>query len=168
MLLNLKKDPNTGETIRKKGMTRDEYLDAVFNAHRVTISEAFGANAKAEFKQSIEDIIGTDYYGKRIRTVEQAFTVLRRERVFAPAALNFAESVLGRVRDLGGSQALLDATRDARGHFQKLDPTQLRWDKDGRFHWYRGLKIYTRTSPYAAMIEDKDGNVVWKSENWDE
>lgn len=167
-MLNLRKDPTTGKRIRKPGMDKEQYLDAIFDAHRTRISEVYGANARAEFKQSIEDIIGTKYHGRKIRNVDEALTVLRREEVFTPKAANFAESVLSRVRELGGTQELLRATRDKSGHFQKMDTELLKWNKQGRYHEYRGLHIYAKESPYAAKITDATGNIIWISKNWEE
>lgn len=167
-MLNFRKDPLTGQTIRQKGMSRDEYLDAIFKAHRIQISEVYGANAREEFKQSVQDILGTKYHGKLIKTTDQALTVLRRENVFTPAAANFAESALYRVRELGGMQELLRATRNAKGHFQKVDTELVRWNREGRFHEYRGVKIYIRQSPYAARIIGAAGNIIWQSDNWED
>lgn len=167
-MINLRKNPLTGKTIRQPGMSREEYLDAIFDAYRNKMAEVYGVNAREEFKQSVEDILGTTYHGKKVRTVDQALTVLRREDVFTPKAANFAESVLNRVRELGGMQELLRATRNAKGHFQKVDTEMVRWNKQGRYHTYRGVRIYSHQSPYAAMITDESGNVIWQSENWEE
>lgn len=155
-MYNFKKDPVTGETIRRKDYSSERgYLEAVYERHSRVINEAFGANAKEKF---ISRAVGFKTLrdrktGQPLGTISKALTRLGNMGDFYNQEATAHHNVIRGLKTTGMYQEFRELTKDARGRYQKVTEDDFKWNRKAERWEYKGIVAISFTdSPFGAYI----------------
>lgn len=142
----------------KKGRVKDfenldDYLKDVYKRNAAAINEVYGAGAEFKFVNRVKAGLIVGKKNNERFSVSQALSQLSNSEAFTPYSERAKDNLMNTLKDFGAKKQFTSMIRDAKGRFQKIDYSLLRWNRElMRYEYNNKVFISFKNSPVSVSI----------------